>query len=115
MISRSLLFLTLCLFLVSFPLSKAAIKEDQVTGLPEWPNFSDASGGAGYFTMYSGYLRFESYHSESQRNIHYVFMESLNDPSNDPVVIWLNGGPGCSSMEGMIEEVGPFVFPVWEI
>lgn len=35
-------------------------------------------------------------------------MESQNDPSVDPVVIWLNGGPGSSSFLGFFEENGPY-------
>jgi carboxypeptidase C (cathepsin A) len=34
----------------------------------------------------------------SNKSLHYVFAESMSDPVNDPVTIWFNGGPGCSSM-----------------
>jgi carboxypeptidase C (cathepsin A) len=43
--------------------------------------------------------------------MHYVFATSQNDSSTDPVVLWLTGGPGCSSLEAFSYENGPFFFP----
>lgn len=37
----------------------------------------------------------------------YFFFESRNS-KNDPVVIWLTGGPGCSSELALFYENGPF-------
>lgn len=41
------------------------------------------------------------------KSLHYWFVESQGNPASDPVVLWLNGGPGCSSMEGFMAEHGP--------
>ncbi|VDL74707.1 unnamed protein product [Nippostrongylus brasiliensis] len=51
---------------------------------------------------YTGYLNI----SENKK-MFYWYVESENDPVNDPVLLWLNGGPGCSSLEGLFVEMGP--------
>ncbi|XP_030497220.2 serine carboxypeptidase-like 20 [Cannabis sativa] len=56
---------------------------------------------------YSGYVTIDQDH---EKNLFYYFVESERKPSEDPVVLWLNGGPGCSSFDGFVYEHGPFNF-----
>ena len=39
----------------------------------------------------------------------YWFAGSADGNSDAPLIIWTNGGPGCSSMEGATTEIGPLV------
>ena len=59
------------------------------------------------FSQFSGYLDIPNSNGKS---LHYVFVESQNNPLTDPLVLWLNGGPGCSSLDGFFYEHGPFLF-----
>ena len=65
-------------------------------GYPSLPSFS----------QFAGYLPIPN----SSKQLYYVFVESQNDPLTDPLVLWLNGGPGCSSLDGFFYEHGPFMF-----
>nr|GMC56197.1 Serine carboxypeptidase-like 17 [Ipomoea batatas] len=40
----------------------------------------------------------------------YYFIKSESNPNSDPLMIWLSGGPGCSSLSGLIYEIGPITF-----
>lgn len=81
-------------------LAAADIRSHLVTDLPGLPYQP-------IFKIYSGFFNVTN---GNGKQIHYVFVESQSNPISDPVVLWLNGGPGCSSMEGMFYENGPFIF-----
>eukprot|EP00357_Protocruzia_adherens_P018622 CAMPEP_0114997344 /NCGR_PEP_ID=MMETSP0216-20121206/14845_1 /TAXON_ID=223996 /ORGANISM="Protocruzia adherens, Strain Boccale" /LENGTH=423 /DNA_ID=CAMNT_0002361711 /DNA_START=135 /DNA_END=1406 /DNA_ORIENTATION=+ len=54
------------------------------------------------FKFYSGYLQVPG----AGRKIHYTFEQHLHNDKKAPLLLWLNGGPGCSSMDGQFSEVG---------
>jgi len=53
--------------------------------------------------QHSGYFTF----GKHKKQYFFWMFESRNDPVNDPTVMWLTGGPGCSSMTGLLFENGP--------
>lgn len=53
--------------------------------------------------QHSGYFTF----GEKKKQYFFWMFESRSDPANDPTVMWLTGGPGCSSMTGLLFENGP--------
>ncbi|XP_025641695.1 serine carboxypeptidase-like 48 isoform X2 [Arachis hypogaea] len=61
------------------------------------PSIHDLGHHAGYYSLV---------HTKAAR-MFYFFFESRNN-KDDPVVIWLTGGPGCSSELALFYENGPF-------
>ncbi|RAL45709.1 hypothetical protein DM860_009573 [Cuscuta australis] len=75
-------------------------EDELVKGLPGQPKVG--------FKQYAGYVDVDL---KAGRSLFYYFVEAEVDPAHKPLTLWLNGGPGCSSIGGgAFTELGPF-FP----
>uniref|UniRef100_A0A7S4M4V7 Carboxypeptidase n=1 Tax=Vannella robusta TaxID=1487602 RepID=A0A7S4M4V7_9EUKA len=82
-------------FCVSATTSRDDAKITSLPGLTFQPNFE----------QYAGYITLEG----TTKNLFYWFFTSQDNPSEDPVILWLQGGPGCSSLgDGLFLEHGPY-------
>ncbi|KAL7194998.1 hypothetical protein ACSBR1_035253 [Camellia fascicularis] len=48
---------------------------------------------------------FDRYISVDDSELFYYFIESKGNPQDDPLFLWLNGRPGCTSFSGLLYEV----------
>ncbi|CAN0912230.1 Serine carboxypeptidase 24 [Linum grandiflorum] len=98
------LLLFFSLFLLSTHNSAAGLtteqEHDRISSLPGQPPVT--------FSQFSGYVTVNQEHG---RALFYWLTEapSSSSPASKPLLLWLNGGPGCSSVAyGASEEIGPF-------
>eukprot|EP01038_Epipyxis_sp_PR26KG_P014955 gene14955-20117_t len=89
--------MSLALLIFTVVLVKLAIghklQESAVEGLCD----TTVKSVSGYFSVDSGL----------DKNYFYWLFESRSSPSDDPLIMWLTGGPGCSSQLALLSENGP--------
>ncbi|KAM7472547.1 hypothetical protein LguiA_010730 [Lonicera macranthoides] len=80
-------------------LSQKGMKEkDRIKKLPGQPHVK--------FEQYGGYV---TINETAGRAFYYYFAEAQHNKKSLPLLLWLNGGPGCSSLAyGAMQELGPF-------
>ncbi|WVZ71277.1 hypothetical protein U9M48_019883 [Paspalum notatum var. saurae] len=73
-------------------------ERDRVVLLPGQPRSPPVSQFSGYVTV----------NERNGRALFYWFFEAQASPAQKPLLLWLNGGPGCSSVGyGAASELGP--------
>ncbi|KAJ4724617.1 Carboxypeptidase [Melia azedarach] len=81
------------------PQDYGSMEHDKIAALPGQPIGVN-------FRQYAGYVTVDP---QAGRALFYYFVESPENSSTNPLVLWLNGGPGCSSFGyGAMTELGPF-------
>ncbi|KAI3739150.1 hypothetical protein L2E82_29547 [Cichorium intybus] len=80
-------------------LPQVGLKEkDKIEKLPGQPYVK--------FDQYGGYV---TVNESAGRAFYYYFVEAEKSKESLPLLLWLNGGPGCSSLAyGAMQELGPF-------
>lgn len=81
----------------------AAPEADLIESLPGWKDELPCK-------MYSGFVHVPTVPGKDlDMQVHYWYMESEGDATTDPTIVWTNGGPGASSMFGILVELGPLL------
>ncbi|CAN1767872.1 Serine carboxypeptidase-like 20 [Linum perenne] len=93
----------LLFILLSFVVARLADSAPEKALVTHLPGFS----GSFPSEHYSGYVTIDE---ETGKRLFYYLVQSEGNPAKDPLVLWLNGGPGCSSFDGFVYEHGPFNF-----
>ncbi|KAF3499650.1 hypothetical protein F2Q69_00045162 [Brassica cretica] len=97
---RNLHFIILVLLSISTSIHYVVVTSLHVKYLPGFE-------GPLPFALETGYV---SVGESEDVELFYYFVKSERNPKKDPLMIWLTGGPGCSSLSALLFANGPLAF-----
>lgn len=59
---------------------------------------------------YAGLMPISKDKKETRKLFFWFFPSEDKNVKNDEITVWFNGGPGCSSLSGLVSENGPFLW-----
>ncbi|XP_042412733.1 serine carboxypeptidase-like 18 isoform X1 [Zingiber officinale] len=86
--------------LIFFCFFSSALSASVITRLPGFR-------GPLPFYLETGYVEVDR---ENGGELFYYFIQSEGKPADDPLLLWLTGGPRCSAFSGLVFEIGPLKF-----